>query len=35
MDHEIFDNWNELKKEIELNQKNIFPKHKEIWYISM
>jgi hypothetical protein len=24
-----------LKKEIELNQKNIFPKHKEIWYISM
>ncbi|MDD2908025.1 MAG: type II toxin-antitoxin system PemK/MazF family toxin [Candidatus Gracilibacteria bacterium] len=35
METEIFDKWNDLKKEIDLKNKNIYPKHREIWYISL
>lgn len=33
METEIFDKWNERKKEIETYNKITYPKHREIWYI--
>jgi hypothetical protein len=31
-----FDNWNNLKKDIEFNKNEIlYPKHKEIWYANL
>ena len=34
-DEKLFDEWNILKQKIDQNIKNIYPKHKEVWYISM
>ena len=35
MEIEIFDKWNTEKKRIENNKKVKYPKHREVWYISM
>jgi len=32
---ELFDNWNTLKKKINFEKKEKYPKHKEIWYINI
>ena len=34
-DIELFDNWNLLKKEVNKTEKYFYPKHREIWYISI
>ncbi len=35
MENEIFDLWNDLKKYIDSKGKNVYPKHREVWYISL
>ena len=35
MELEKFDKWNEEKKKIECNNRIVYPKHREVWYISI
>ncbi len=34
-ENELFDNWNTFKKELNKSEKYFYPKHRQIWYISI
>ncbi len=35
MENDNFDLWNEKKKKIQIFEKNLYPKNREIWYLSL